>query len=40
MYVSLHKATDGLDFVRMTGQWPERFADDFEDYYVADVSAE
>ncbi|PIL28092.1 hypothetical protein GSI_09743 [Ganoderma sinense ZZ0214-1] len=39
MYVSLHKATDGLDFVRMAGQWPEQLERDLEDYYVAGVSS-
>ncbi|PIL28336.1 hypothetical protein GSI_09487 [Ganoderma sinense ZZ0214-1] len=39
MYISLHKATDGVDFVRMAGQWPERLEQDLIDYYVAGVSS-
>ncbi|KAH9921871.1 uncharacterized protein B0H18DRAFT_532099 [Fomitopsis serialis] len=38
MYVSLHKATHGVDFVRMAAQWPEDFADDMENYHVAGLS--
>ncbi|KAM5544073.1 hypothetical protein V8D89_002259 [Ganoderma adspersum] len=39
MYVSLHKSTDGVDFVRLAGQWPERLQDDLRDYFVAGLSS-
>ncbi|KAH9831511.1 uncharacterized protein C8Q71DRAFT_861545 [Rhodofomes roseus] len=34
MYVSLHKATDGDDFVRMAAQWPENYEADMRDYLI------
>ena len=35
----MHMSTDGTDFVRMAGQWPERLADDLERFHVPGVSS-
>ncbi|KAH9830256.1 uncharacterized protein C8Q71DRAFT_370573 [Rhodofomes roseus] len=39
MYVSLHQAKNGLDFVRMAAQWPENFKTDLRDYEITGLSA-
>ncbi|KAM5544068.1 hypothetical protein V8D89_002254 [Ganoderma adspersum] len=39
MYISLHKSTDGLDFVRMAGQWPECITSDLRRFHVPGVSS-
>ncbi|TFY51336.1 hypothetical protein EVJ58_g10623 [Rhodofomes roseus] len=39
MYISLHKSSDGINFVRMAAQWPENFEADLQDYNVPGLSA-